>query len=82
MTRNEQQKAKIQDSDFKGWILDEHLTKLDGPQKDPDYIDPRHCLVFWARPPTKVKSLVKIIQEKLQDAAPGEPLVHTMAAAC
>jgi hypothetical protein len=71
ITRNGQQKAKILDESFTGWILDEHLVKLDGPQKDSSYEDPRHCLVFWARPPVKVRNLVEIIQQKLQDAAPG-----------
>lgn len=47
------------------------MVKLDGPQKDSDFVDPRHCLVFWARPPQRVKNLVEIIQQKLKDAAPG-----------
>lgn len=71
-TRNDQQKSKILDQDFDGWILDEHLVKLDGVQKDPSYVDPRHCLVFWARPPKRVRKLVEIIQQKLKDAAPGK----------
>jgi vesicle-fusing ATPase len=74
-TRNEQQKANILGPDFDGWILDEHLVKLDGFQKDPSYVDPRHCLVFWARPPQKVRKLVQVIQQKLKDAAPGEDAV-------
>lgn len=73
VTRNEQQKAKILDQSFNGWILDEHLVKLDGPQRDPSYADPRYCLVFWARPPSRLRQLVQIIQSKLTDAAPGEP---------
>ena len=75
-TRNVQQKEKILDGDFKGWILDEHLVKLDGPRKDVSYIDPRHCLVFWGRPPQKVKSLIDVIQSKLKDAAPGKVYVR------
>lgn len=70
--RNEQQKAKILDQTFKGWILDEHLVKLDGPQRDPEYADPRNCLVFWARPPSRLRQLIEIIQAKLTDAAPGQ----------
>ncbi|OAP63986.1 hypothetical protein AYL99_03213 [Fonsecaea erecta] len=69
-TRNAQQREKILGDDFKGWILDEHLVKLDGPRKDTSYIDPRHCLVFWGRPPQRVKTLVDVIQSKLKDAAP------------
>lgn len=71
-TRNDQQKMKILSPEFDGWILDEHLVKLHGVQSDPNYIDPRHCLVFWARPPQKVRKLVQIIQQKLKDAAPGK----------
>jgi hypothetical protein len=73
VTRNEQQKAKILSQDFNGWILDEHLVKLDGLQRDPSYVDPRYCLVFWARPPGKLRKLVEVIQAKLTDAAPGWP---------
>jgi len=69
-TRNAQQKEKILGDDFKGWILDEHLVKLDGPRKEASYSDPRHCLVFWGRPPQKVKTLIDVIQSKLKDAAP------------
>lgn len=72
VTRNEQQKAKILDDEFKGWILDEHLVKLQGPRRDPGYVDPRYCLVFWARPPSRLRKLVEVIQAKLTDAAPGE----------
>ena len=71
VTRNEQQKAKILDQNFNGWILDEHLVKLDGLRRDLDYADSRNCLVFWARPPSKLRKLVEIIQTKLTDAAPG-----------
>ncbi|ERF73733.1 hypothetical protein EPUS_00987 [Endocarpon pusillum Z07020] len=69
-TRNEQQKAKIVDENFPGWVLDEYLVKLDGPRRDPSFVDPRNCLVFWARPPQKVRNLVNVIQQKLQDVAP------------
>jgi len=44
--------------------------KLDGHQLDPEYIDPRNCLVFWARPTQKIKDLIAIIQQKLKTAAP------------
>ena len=78
ITRNDQQKAKILSADFNGWILDEHLVKLDGIRKDPSYVDPRHCLVFWARPPKRVRMLVEIIQQKLKDAAPGEDIADSL----
>ena len=69
--RNEQQKRKILADDFGGWVLDEHLVKLDGPQKEDGYVDPRKCLVFWARPPRKVKQLIETVQQKLRHMAPG-----------
>jgi vesicle-fusing ATPase len=58
-------------------VLDDHLVKLDGPQKQIDYVDPRNCLVFWARPPQKVRNLIDIIQQKLRDAAPGKHASRT-----
>ncbi|PQE33031.1 ureidoglycolate hydrolase protein [Rutstroemia sp. NJR-2017a WRK4] len=69
--RNEQQKAKILASDFPGLIIDPVLQKLEDPTIEPGYIDPRNCLVFWARPPAHIKSLVGKIQQKLQDFAPN-----------
>lgn len=45
--------------------------KLDGHQSDPNFRDPRHCLVFWARPTQMIKKLVEVVQQKLKDAVPG-----------
>ncbi|KAI1612135.1 RNA ligase/cyclic nucleotide phosphodiesterase [Exophiala viscosa] len=70
LSRNAQQKEKILSEDFQGWILDEYLVKLDGPRKDETFLDPRYCLVFWGRPPLKVRNLVDVVQSKLKDAAP------------
>ena len=71
-TRNSRQKETILAEDFNGWILDDVLVKLDGPRKDPKFVDARNCLVFWARPPQKVKNLIDVVQQKLRDAAPGK----------
>jgi hypothetical protein len=46
--------------------------KLDGPKKDSDFVDPRNCLVFWARPPKKVRDLIGHVQSKLQSVAPSQ----------
>ena len=70
-TRNHQQKDKILSPDFPGWILDDVLTKLDGHSKQLDYVDPRNCLVLWARPTQKVKNLIEVVQQKLRSVAPG-----------
>ncbi|KAK5084307.1 hypothetical protein LTR05_005383 [Lithohypha guttulata] len=70
--RNAQQKEKILSSDFDGWKLDPILTKLEGPEglRDPNFTDPRNCLVFWARPPQKVRSLIQLVQQKLKHVVP------------
>ena len=47
----------------------EILANLEDPSK-PDYQDPRHCLVFWARPPIAVRKLILEVQQKLLKVAP------------
>ena len=41
------------------------------PEQYPGYVDPRHCLVFWARPPRHLRLLVDLVQKKLRDVNPG-----------
>jgi hypothetical protein len=67
--RNTQQKAKLLAPDFPGVTVDGILANLEDPSK-PDYQDPRHCLVFWARPPAAVRKLILEIQQKLLEVAP------------
>lgn len=67
--RNIQQKDKLLAADFPGVTIDEILANLEDPNQ-PDYGDWRHCLVFWARPPAKVRSLVAQVQQKLKNVAP------------
>lgn len=50
--------------------VDEILAKLESPQQ-PEYQDPRHCLVFWARPTERVKAVIKEVQEMLKTVAPN-----------
>lgn len=50
--------------------VDEILAKLEGPQMYPGFEDPRHCLVFWARPPQAVRSLIEEVQRRLQAVVP------------
>ncbi|KAK6543015.1 Ureidoglycolate lyase [Orbilia ellipsospora] len=45
-------------------------------------VDHRNCLVFWARPPTRVRNFIAKVQEKLKDIAPNlwlmpPPNLHT-----
>ncbi|KAK4981959.1 hypothetical protein LTR66_009572 [Elasticomyces elasticus] len=71
-TRATQQKAKLLSPDFTGLIVDPILKRLEDPTIEPGFTDPRHCLVFWARPPQQVKELIGAIQQKLLTAAPRE----------
>ncbi|KAF2455322.1 RNA ligase/cyclic nucleotide phosphodiesterase [Lineolata rhizophorae] len=69
--RNAQQKAKLLAPDFDGVQIDPVLLRLSDSSVEPGYADPRHCLVFWARPPQAVKNLIAQIQQKLLAAAPN-----------
>ena len=70
MNRNEQQKAKLLSPDFPGVTVDEILAKLEDTTIEPGFEDWRHCLVFWARPPEKVRLLIAEIQQRLLTVAP------------
>jgi hypothetical protein len=70
MARNEQQRTKILAEDFHGWTLDKILMRLDGPTKEEGFLDPRNCLVIWARPPPNIKELISFVQKELKDVAP------------
>ncbi|KAL2073767.1 hypothetical protein VTL71DRAFT_11093 [Oculimacula yallundae] len=69
-TRNGQQKEKLLSPDFSGLILDPILQRLADPSIEPGFVDPRNCLVFWARPPSHIRSLVDQVQQKLLSLAP------------
>lgn len=72
VNRNAQQAAKILAPDFAGWDLDEILMRLDGPTKEEGFVDPRNCLVIWARPPSPIRDLVEFVQSKLRRVAPSK----------
>lgn len=69
--RNTQQKAKLLSPDFDGVIVDPVLQKLEDQSIEPGYVDPRHCLVFWGRPPMRIRRLIGEVQRRLLVAAPG-----------
>ncbi|EME42188.1 hypothetical protein DOTSEDRAFT_73117 [Dothistroma septosporum NZE10] len=69
--RNSQQKTKLLAPDFPGVTIDTILAKLENPQDNPDYQDPRHCLVFWARPTLAVRNLIGMVQVKLKEVVPN-----------
>lgn len=75
-TRNSQQKAKMLDASFPGVSVDPILLRLSDPTIEPGYVDPRHCLVFWGRPTTKVKDLIHRVQQELLIVAPSEVVDH------
>lgn len=70
--RNAQQKEKLLADTFPGITIDEILAKLEDPTSYPGYVDPRNCLVFWARPTAAIMSLIAGIQSKLCQVVPGE----------
>lgn len=83
-TRNAQQRAKLLSPSFAGIMVDKTLQELEyvhcvrdvpeltgQPRRSPALVDPRNCLVFWARPTSAVQDLVGAVQEKLRELAPG-----------
>ncbi|KAJ5497177.1 RNA ligase/cyclic nucleotide phosphodiesterase [Penicillium fimorum] len=71
VTRNSQQRTKILADSFPGWSLDEILKRLDGPGKEDGFVDPRNCLVIWARPSSQVRDLIFFIQNELKSISPS-----------
>ncbi|KAJ5525664.1 RNA ligase/cyclic nucleotide phosphodiesterase [Penicillium frequentans] len=71
VNRNEQQSTKILADSFPGWSLDPILSRLDGPGKEDGYLDPRNCLVIWARPPPHIRDLICFIQKELKEVSPS-----------
>ncbi|KAF4125748.1 Ureidoglycolate hydrolase [Geosmithia morbida] len=72
--RNAQQKAKFLSADYTGLSIDQHLLKL---ETDPAFRDERHCLVFWARPPSHIIDLAVHLQKLLRKSAPNVWLMPT-----
>ncbi|KAL2830827.1 RNA ligase/cyclic nucleotide phosphodiesterase, partial [Aspergillus cavernicola] len=71
VTRNNQQRAKILAESFSGWSLDEVLMRLEDTRKDNGFVDPRNCLVIWARPSAQVRGLISFVQTELKRVAPS-----------
>lgn len=65
------QKSKILDPSFSAWTIDPILAKLDGPNRDPTFEDPRHCIVFWGRPPLHIRNMIRDVQQELLNVAAG-----------
>ncbi|ROW08176.1 hypothetical protein VPNG_06902 [Cytospora leucostoma] len=69
VTRNSQQRDKFLSSDFKEVLVDPFLLRLENPDIEPGFTDPRNCLVFWARPPEHILKLASHLQSLLKQAA-------------
>jgi len=78
-TRNSQKRAELLDASFKGVVVDDILLRLHDPSIEPGYVDTRYCLVFWARPPQKIKQLIAEVQSKLRAVVPSECFAGPMA---
>ncbi|KAK0614972.1 ureidoglycolate hydrolase [Bombardia bombarda] len=70
VTRNSQQRDKFLSPDFKELIIDPFLLRLERPEIEPGFQDPRYCLVFWARPPEHIIKLASHLQGLLKKASP------------
>ncbi|KAI5821123.1 RNA ligase/cyclic nucleotide phosphodiesterase [Pyronema omphalodes] len=85
ITRNANQRARLIASDFPGVTVDPILRELEylrdnsavisafpvGYEKRHESaIDPRNCLVFWARPTVAVMDLIGGVQQRLKRFAP------------
>lgn len=69
--RNGQQKEKFLATDYKELIIDPFLLRLERPEIEPGFKDPRNCLVFWARPPDHIVKLSAHLQALLKKVAPS-----------
>ncbi|KAI5858470.1 RNA ligase/cyclic nucleotide phosphodiesterase [Tricharina praecox] len=84
-TRNANQRTRLLSADFPGVTIDPILQELEYTRDSPavqyafpgsprkrreDEIDPRNCLVYWARPTVPVMDLIGLIQLKLKELAP------------
>ena len=71
-TRNKQQRYKFLDPGFQNVTVDPIPYKLMHPSEYPEFADQRHNLVFWARPTEAIIQLVREVQTRLKEVAPGQ----------
>jgi vesicle-fusing ATPase len=55
--------------------IDPILLRLEDPSVEPEFVDTRHCLTTWGRPPEKLKDLVRTIQDKLKMIVTSESFI-------
>ncbi|KAK4229414.1 RNA ligase/cyclic nucleotide phosphodiesterase [Podospora fimiseda] len=75
--RNSQQRDKFLSPELSELVIDPFLLRLENPDIEPGFTDPRHCLVFWARPPEHIVKLASHLQMLLKQAAPNLWLMPT-----
>ncbi|MDI1493561.1 MAG: hypothetical protein OHK93_005352 [Ramalina farinacea] len=68
LSRTAAQRSLLLAPDFRGFTIDPVLTSL---LNEPGFVDPRNCLVFWAKPPERVRVLVEGIQRRLVEGGFG-----------
>jgi hypothetical protein len=66
-------------SGFNEWKDDEVLRQvLEAERGLKSFVDPRHNIAFWARPPLHIQDLVKNIQQEVAPlAGPGSSCLMT-----
>ncbi|RYP79245.1 hypothetical protein DL769_003068 [Monosporascus sp. CRB-8-3] len=69
--RNAQQRDKFLAPEFKELIIDPYLLRLENPQLEPGFKDPRYCMTFWGRPPIHILRLAEELQKRLKSVAPN-----------
>lgn len=75
--RLKDQRASLLAPDFSGPSIDTTLRSLllDSPK---GYADPRNNLVFWARPPRRIQTLIASVQNVLREVIPDEMEMWTV----
>ncbi|KAJ5668915.1 Ribosomal protein L44e [Penicillium macrosclerotiorum] len=69
-TRNSRFRDQILDPGFRGWQFDETLHRVLGAEQGlSQYVDQRHNLAFWARPPRHIRELAQMIQQEIAPLA-------------
>ncbi|KAJ7817779.1 RNA ligase/cyclic nucleotide phosphodiesterase [Mycena olivaceomarginata] len=71
MARNAQQKAKFLSPAFEGASVDRILQRIVNPTLEPGFVDTRNAMVFIARPPERIKSLITECQQMLSEVVPS-----------
>ena len=75
-SRNLQQRAKLLSPDLKCLEPDPILQALLKQDTQSKFIDPRHNLVFWARPTGNLRSLINETQQRLLLEAPSQQIFN------